>query len=75
MNNVSQLQKGFPTTTVQAGLVLVLAAILSACADKSAPVEAAPLHLAATAVDAGAQVDDLPVVTITAPRELAKKEG
>ena len=69
-----QLRKGCLPTTVQAGLVLSLTAILSACGEQPAPVEAGPARVAAT-VSAEHDQADLPVITITASRAATQNEG
>ena len=69
-----QLKKGFRFSTVQAGLALTLAAVLSACSEQPVPSEIRPEQVAATA---GGEHDqaDLPVVTITASRAVPESGG
>lgn len=59
---------------VQAGLVLALSAMLSACGEQPAPVEAGPARVAAT-VSSERDQADLPVITITASRTATNHEG
>jgi len=71
---VLQLRKGTLSNSVQAGLVLTLAAVLCACSEQPVPVESGAAQVAATASSEHDQAD-LPVITITASREAAKDEG
>ena len=72
--HVLQLRKGTLLHSVQAGLVLTLVAMLSACSEQPVPANS---ELAQVAATAGSEHDqgDMPVVTITASREVPKNEG
>jgi hypothetical protein len=73
--HVFQLRKRISSNSVQAGLALVLATVLSACSsEQPAPVEVDAARVAAT-VGGEHEQADLPEVTITASRTVVKNEG
>jgi hypothetical protein len=68
---VSQFSKRSVSFPVQAGLLLIVAALLTACGAEPAPVDSAPARLASTSpqnLDKGDGAD-LPVVVVTASRK------
>lgn len=71
MSIVFTLNKGSRSLWVQAGLIVVSAALLSACGKEPAPAESAPARLAATSPQDMQNADsaELPVVIVTASRE------